>query len=159
MGDDFTWQWNRKNVARCHNGASHGIDIAEIRDGGVVSGGDGLDGVPDPYDVGEVYGGEVVVGGVEADAGEWDDEQLAGDEQRVGVLLGEAVGAAVLVGGGEPREDDVGDGGLVFHLTAPCLSTHLLASTVHTSTRSSHRWKAETKGYNFRFGITQFRCL
>lgn len=75
-----------------------------------MAGGDGFHGVPDPRDIGEVHGGEVVVGRVEADAGEGDDEHLAWVELRVRVLLGEPVGVADLVGGGEPGEDDVGDG-------------------------------------------------
>lgn len=106
----FTWQWDCKDVTRCDNGAPHGVHIADVRNGGGVGRGDGLHGVPDPHDIGEVHGGEVVVRGVEAGAGERDDERGAGVERRVGVLGGEPVGGADLVGGGEPGEDDVGDG-------------------------------------------------
>lgn len=75
-----------------------------------MAGGDGFHGVPDLHDIGEVHSGEVVVGGVEADAGERDDELLARVERRVGVLGGEPVGGADLVGRGEAGEDDLGDG-------------------------------------------------
>lgn len=63
-----------------------------------MAGGDGFHGVPDPRDIGEVHGGEVVVGRVEADAGEGDDEHLAWVELRVRVLLGEPVGVADQIG-------------------------------------------------------------
>jgi len=106
----FTRQWYGKDVAWCDNGAPHCVHIADISDGGCMAGGDGFHGVPDLHDIGEVDSGEVVVGGVEADAGERDDELLARAERRVGVLGGEPVGGADLVGGGEAGEDDLGDG-------------------------------------------------
>jgi hypothetical protein len=106
-----TWQWDGENVAWRGDWTPHGIDIHDIRDGGLVACSDGGHGVPDLHDVGEVHRGEVVVGRVEADAWQRDGELLAGVQRRVGVGGGEAVLVADLVGGGEPREDDVGDGG------------------------------------------------
>lgn len=109
------WQWDGEDVAGRGNGAAHGVDVHDIRDGGLVARGHSGHGVPDLDDVGEVNGREITVRVVEADARQRDNKLLPRIKRRVvgvGVAGGaEAIGVPDLVGGREPGEDDVRDRG------------------------------------------------
>lgn len=107
----FTWQGNDEYIAGTdRSGTAHRVHVHDVGRRGGVPGGDARHAVPRPDDVGEVDCREEVVGQIEAGAGEGDDEGPADVERG---RVGDGVGLADLVRGGEAAEygrGDVGEG-------------------------------------------------